>query len=118
MTIDVLPDDVLLDIFDFCLDQPRRLILDRTKVWQGLVHVCRRCRVVVFQSPHRLDLQILCTTGTPVREMLDTWPALPLVILVDTDSLRRGMENIIAALEHRDRMCTISIRHASRASLK
>ena len=30
VTIDVLPDNVLLDIFDFCLDRVQNVVLDRT----------------------------------------------------------------------------------------
>ena len=109
MTIDVHPDDVLLHIFDVCFpEKPGSFIPDRTEVWQELVHVCRRWRELVFQSPRRLDLQLLCTAGTPVVKMLDIWPALPLVIRVDS---RPDIENISAALEHRDRISGISVTH-------
>lgn len=30
VTIDVLPDNVLLDIFDLCLDRLQNVVLDRT----------------------------------------------------------------------------------------
>ena len=113
VTIDMLPDDVLLDIFDLFLDLPPNLFVDRSKMWQMLVHVCRRWRGVVFQSPRRLDLQILCTARRPVREMLDIWPALPLTIWVGDGPPAWGMENVIAALEHRDRISRISIDHTS-----
>ena len=114
VTIDVLPDNVLLDIFDFCLDLPQNFFVDRTKRWQRLVHVCQRWRCVVFQSTRRLDLQILCTARKPVREMLDIWPALPLILWVGDGPPAWGMDNIIAALEHRDRISRISIDHTSR----
>ena len=51
VTIDVLLDDVLLAIFDFCvvkIRDPALLVFDGydTKLgiesWQSLVHVCRR----------------------------------------------------------------------------
>jgi hypothetical protein len=48
--------------------------------WHTLVHVCRRWRDLVFASPRRLNLRLLCRKDTPVREMLDIWPALPIVI--------------------------------------
>jgi hypothetical protein len=46
------------------------------------VHVCQSWRQVIFESPHRLDLQIRCTHGTPVKQHLDLgiWPAFPIVI--------------------------------------
>ncbi|KAI0302760.1 hypothetical protein BC826DRAFT_966031 [Russula brevipes] len=72
--------------------------------WHTLVHVCRRWRNIVFASPRRLNLRLLCRRGRPVRAMLDIWPALPIVIV---DSWIRtsggGLDNIIAALEHPDR---------------
>ena len=43
--------------------------------------------------------------------MLHIWPTLPIVIsdLADTTSLEPGADNISAALEHRDRVCRISL---------
>jgi hypothetical protein len=108
-TIDVLPDDVLLDIFEFCLDRPRELYLDRIKTWQRLVHVCGRWRDVIFQSPRRLNLQILCTVRTPAKEKLGIWPALPLTVLVGYCPPTWSIENITSSLEHRDRIYKISI---------
>ena len=113
MTIDLLPDNVLLDIFDFCLNQlPDDYIFDMTSwttVWQTLVHVCHGWRDIVFQSPRRLDLKILCTLGTHVGEILDMWPALPLIIWVCHGFREWGLQNISAALEHRDRISCISV---------
>jgi hypothetical protein len=76
--IDVLPDDVLLEIFDFYMVMTRDPtdIEDRTdwktmiEAWQLLVHVCRRWRSVVFGSPRRLNLQLYCTAETPARDTL------------------------------------------------
>lgn len=120
----MLPGDVLLDIFDFCLGRlDDDSIYDRTKLWQTLVHVCQRWRHVVFQSPRRLDLQILCTIGTPAREMLDIWPAFPLIVLIQKytnvrDADMPDMKNILAALEQRDRISTISVGVSSRSKLE
>ena len=63
VTIDVLPDNVLLDIFDFCLDRVQNAVLDRTMQlqWQRLARVCRGWKDVVSQSTRRLDLHVLCT---------------------------------------------------------
>jgi hypothetical protein len=112
-TIDKLPDDVLLDIFDFYLDNDNCAREPRdTDEWHTLVHVCRRWRNVVFASPRRLNLSLLCGEKTPVRAMLDIWPALPMEI----ESHWRGnwevrLDNIIAALEHRDRVRSITIQN-------
>ena len=77
--------------------------------WHTLVHVCRRWRTLVFGSPHHLNLQLLCTARTPVRKKLDIWPALPLV--VEKYGLpASSMDNIIAALEHKDRVIKVDLR--------
>jgi hypothetical protein len=82
-TIDILPDDVVLLIFDFCrkyhdpnAGHPPRPVWE----WHRLAHVCQRWRQIVIASPRRLDLQIYCTYGTPVREILRCWPTLPIAI--------------------------------------
>jgi hypothetical protein len=91
----MLPDVALLEIFDFYVGE------QQTEVWHRLVHVCRKWRNVVFGSPRRLGLQLLCTSSTPVRETLDVWPLLPIVIRAKGIKV---MDNIIAALEHNDRI--------------
>jgi hypothetical protein len=75
------------------------------------VHVCRRWRHVVFVSPLRLDLQLLCTPKSPVRKLLGIWPALPLNIKLDTSRWQRDYEydNLIAALERPDRVRQIRL---------
>jgi hypothetical protein len=114
MPIDVLPDDVILAIFDLCMNQ-RRFPFDtpikkETEVWQPLVHVCRRWRSVIFGSPHRLNLQLVCTAKTPARDTLDVWPALPLLIWKNwDDNSRTGLDNIIPVLERSDRVCQINL---------
>ena len=105
ITINVLPDDVLLDIFDFVLHENQEI------EWETLAHVCRRWRSVVFQSPLRLNLQLVCTRKTRARDTLDIWPPLPLTIH-DHAMFRNeatGVDNIIAALEHHDRVRQIGL---------
>ena len=118
MTIGALPDDVLLEIFDFyCRDDDIPLWRFRPRIvglnlelwreqWNRLVHVCQRWRSLVFASPVRLDLCLRCTDKTPVREMLDFWPSLPIEILVLQP---HSVGNIIAILEHCDRVRNIGI---------
>ncbi|KAI0287150.1 hypothetical protein BC826DRAFT_1108660 [Russula brevipes] len=100
--IDKLTDDALLDIFDFYLKGNRSGDVEE---WYTLVHVCRRWRSIVFASPHHLNLRILCTKCRPVRAMLDSLPVLPLEIEHNwTATWGVGQDNIIAALEHPDRV--------------
>lgn len=68
------------------------------------MHVCRQWRNAVFSSPSRLDLRLGFRDRTPVREMLEIWPPLPIAIWVNGRD-RWPMDNIVAALEHNDRIC-------------
>jgi hypothetical protein len=106
VTIDVLSDNVFLDIFDFYIQKARdRQNIEGTESWITLVHVCRHWRSIVFESPVRLDLQLLCTDKTLVREMLDIWPPLPIFIWAD-DTIP-DVDNIVDLLKHKDRICQI-----------
>jgi hypothetical protein len=100
----MLPDDVLLEIFDIYVDSDNQYFKNEIEVWQTLVHVCRRWRSVVFGSPHRLKLRLFCTSVTPARDTLDLWPSLPLLIR-DMDSTKD--DEILAVLERSDRVVEI-----------
>src|SRR6266852_3953628 len=108
--IDVLPDDVLLEIFDFYLNTYSPL-KTATEKWQLLVHVCQRWRNLVFGSPRRLNLQLICTTRTPAKDVLDVWPALPLIIQGGMGHMTptSGTDNIIAALGQCNRVCMVRL---------
>jgi len=117
VTIEVLPNHPLLEIFSFYVEEAsgssESHIERRIDAWHTLVHVCQRWRSLVFASSRRLDLGILCTNTRPLREILDLWPALPIVIwcgnISSTKSLpMAGAENIVSALRHRDRVSQIS----------
>jgi hypothetical protein len=106
---DVLPDDVLLDIFDFYMITSRSSY-DKKLIegWQTLVHVCRRWRSLVFGSPRRLDLRLVYSLEKRTRDLdtLDVWPALPIIVRCDMASTP-GMDNTIAALEQNNRVCEV-----------
>lgn len=81
--IDKLSDSILLEIFTFYIDQSqltKRSTKRTTEAWQTLVHVSQRWRGIVFASPHRLNIQLVCTPETPAIDTLDIWPAFPLVV--------------------------------------
>jgi hypothetical protein len=92
---------------------------ERIEEWITLVHVCRRWRSVVFQSPRRLNIRLLCT---PARDTLDIWPPLPLVVRVvdvdDFDAEPPGADNMIAALGHNDRVCQIQLDRLTSSELE
>jgi hypothetical protein len=95
--------------------------MEEAKAWQTLVHVCQKWRWAVFGSPRRLDLQLVCRSTTPVREMLDIWPPLPIVIEESEDDPwppTLDMDNIVAALERNDRVREIRLCVLPRRPLK
>jgi hypothetical protein len=106
----------LLEIFD-CYQKSNdpgvrfRALRESVWDWHILVHVCQRWRQVVFASPLRLNLRILCTHGTPVQEHLDIWPAFPLNIEYNFSRSIGGIDedNIICALHHPDRVGAVSL---------
>ena len=122
-TIGTIPDDSLLEIFGFYVEVAYESYspvefsgIENLEAWLTLVHVCRRWRSLVFASPRRLNLRLVCTRRKPVREMLDIWPTLPIV--VDDQHRGRlrppwmklaGVDSVIAALEHQNRVCQISL---------
>ena len=112
----MLTDDALLAIFDFCPGEGEG-VKEETMAWQTLVHVCRRWRIIVFESSRRLRLQLVCTFGTPARKTLDAWPALPLVVLCYNGRPIENMDNIVAVLERSNRVCRIELSGLSSSSL-
>ena len=119
--IDVLPDDVLLRIFDFYVDvdmSPSDYIERQPKieVWQSLVHVCRRWRSLVLASPRRLNLRLVCTPEKLTKSTLDIWPAL--LLIISGCRVSSGTDNIIAALGQSNRVCEVDLSFAGRELAK
>jgi hypothetical protein len=114
VTIGNLPDDVLLDIFDFYVDECRYSSNHGGDGWHTLLHVCRRWRYVVYASPRRLRLQLLYTPNRSLKEMLDIWPELPIIISdygwYGLPRTVENVENVISALELKDRVSWIELR--------
>jgi hypothetical protein len=115
VTIGSLPDNVLVEIFDFYQVATNKDELERPWNWKKLVHVCQRWRYVIFGSPIRLNLQLFCTNYSPVRMLLDIWPPFPLVIeiLCNIKDWLIIENSLIPALEHRDRVHQINIHIAN-----
>ncbi|KAI0302240.1 hypothetical protein BC826DRAFT_505632 [Russula brevipes] len=115
VTINTLPDDALREIFDFYRRCPHSYaaccFTSNTctmKVWKPLLDVCRRWRYVIFESSRRLHLRLGCHDRIPTRKLLDIWPPLPITIYYRPDDVT-GEENVIAALEHRNRVTSITL---------
>ncbi|KAH9970488.1 hypothetical protein BGW80DRAFT_1521563 [Lactifluus volemus] len=107
ITIGSLPDNVLLEVFNL-------YETNTYQWWITLVHVCRRWRFIVFESPIRLNLQLECNANTPVKKTLDIWPlTFPIVIDESRSRLPLSGANIISALEHHDRVSEIYLEMSS-----
>jgi hypothetical protein len=117
MTIDMLPDISLLEIFDFYVAQASDPPVQNRETWITLVHVCQKWRDIVFGSPRRLNLRLLVTPRRSVRTMLDTWP--PLLIDIWGFGVESwGSDTIISVLEHDDRIRQIELFHASGSQME
>ena len=117
----MLPNDVLLEIFDFVLDTLWR------NTWHRLAHVCQKWRKIVFSAPHRLNLELMCKDGKPVRNTLYVWPPLPIKMCYYGTHKLSGyaksvfgdeVDNIIAALEHKDRICELTLFNAPSSEME
>ena len=119
MTIRTLPDDALIEIFSIYVEGEYQTYdgefgIKRLEVWYALVHVCQRWRNLIFASPRRLNLRLVCTSTTPVKKILDIWPTFPIVLhewILDSNAQLsiKNADNIIAALQHRDRLYQICL---------
>ena len=118
--IDILDDDSLLYIFYHCRPQ----ILSKRGIgpwsgkcesetwWYKLAWVCRRWRRIILASPSYLRISLVCTSGTPVADMLAHSPPLPLVIdhLYPINNITaEDEEGIHLAFKHRDRLRHIQL---------
>ena len=115
ISADTLPDDVLLAIFDYYVNGVAQIEEESERAWQSLVHVCRRWRSIIFESPRRLNLRLLCTESTCARDRLDVWPALPLIIWCYEIG---SVDNVIAVLERSDRVCQIALANVQSSDLE
>jgi F-box-like len=112
VTINILPDDVLLSIFHFL----RATYLDGREdayrlwhlCWRRLVHVCPRWRSAVFTSPNSLDLRLVLSPSTRV-ELLGIWLPLPIIV---TNMIEHPMPydyDFDAAIVNYNRVCDIGL---------
>jgi len=111
-TINNLPDEVLLEIFGLYMAYRLPPSSYEEDAWHTLVHVCRRWRYVVFGSPRRLNLRLLCMNGRLAKTLLvDVWPELPIVIHVDDKKSGQlpSVSTVISVLKQHDRVCKFFI---------
>jgi hypothetical protein len=80
---------------------------NRQRQWSVLLHVCRKWRYTILESAFHLKIRLFCDGTTPVAKMLMHFPPLPLVVTFDLASSHR--KNVLFALQHHDRVNTISV---------
>ncbi|KAH9955473.1 hypothetical protein BC827DRAFT_1271686 [Russula dissimulans] len=115
--IHILDQDSLLHILYLCrpvlldedeTDDTRILqggLWTRERWWYKLAQVCRRWRYLILGFPLHLGLSLVCSRGTPVAEMLEHSPPLPLIIdhVDHGDSITTvDEEGIMLALKNHD----------------
>jgi hypothetical protein len=113
LTINHLPDEVLLEIFDSHRQgiDPYDHQWRKRHVWIILAHVCRQWRAVVFASASRLDLGV--TVGPEKPDHIKTILSGPLPIFIDYNCSRgkitgSALWRMHAALRHHDRVREIA----------
>src|SRR5260370_16109468 len=118
MKINILPDAILLQIFDFYLQGTYKW--NHNCQWHKLVHVCRRWRSIIFRWPFRLNVHHYCTGRKLVRQKLDVWPpSVPIRLAVyGLGKPDHCVDNVIAALEHNNRVCEIEMRNLTSPELE
>jgi hypothetical protein len=111
ITIEMIPDDVLLEIFDFYRLNAIQVARGRPWKWQCLVHVCRRWRYIVSNSPRRLDLRIIFKSMAPMKSILDLWPRVPIAIRYTRSQKPKPkvLNNLAVALRDSNRVCEIEL---------
>jgi hypothetical protein len=89
---------------------------NRERWWYKLAHVCRSWRNLILGSAPYLGVCLVCTLGTPVADMLEHSPSLPLFIdyrlnsKMDTAMIAEAEEGITLALKQRDRVRRVRFR--------
>ena len=132
VTINILPDDVLLHIFlidgyhhykdtrfYFKVDGDEYRVGRLSWRWHRLVHVCPRWRSIVFASPNYLDLRLVCGPGTPT-ELTSIWPPLPIIITNTFEPYNAMPEDFDfdTAIVHPDRLREIRLFDLTRLHLQ
>jgi len=122
--IGVLPDDVLVEIFNFYVKIRtfRYWKFPLRNTWHTLVHVCCRWRYLVFSSPHYLNLQLEYEGHRPMSEVPGVWPVLPVILgprpsEFNNPESDQQLDNMVAALEseHYDRIRQIYINNMTQS---
>jgi len=110
--IDALSDDTLIYIFDLYRHREQHDNYIHQWLWyhwRPLVKVCQRWRYIIFTWPNHLKVQIDCRSPMAIEMALDVWPALPISICSMLEDDDPDRDDIIAALEHRERITEVDL---------
>ena len=130
VTVNILPDDVLLHIFHFdqaiyldgLYSPPRsadEAVLRHCWQWRRLVDVCRRWRSVVFASPNFLNLRLVIgNPASPRIKFLRLYPPLPIIVGNIIDFPLPDNQYFDPAIMHHNRLCEIYFFHLSSSLLQ
>jgi hypothetical protein len=110
----MLPDDVLLEIYHFYVDEDVDEDFEQKVVeWITLAHAGE----VSYFSHHVASICDSFVHPKSLRGTLDIWPHLPLIIR-DFNLEPSSVDNILAALEHNDRVCQIELLNLTSSELE
>jgi hypothetical protein len=113
MTINSLPDELLVEIFDWSrLDDGYDWIFRRR--WYKLLQICRRWRYVVLEWASRLKICFLCNSANPITTMPSHLTAIPLAIKFEPNwplpyLPKPPKKELLLALQHCNRLYNIFI---------
>ena len=120
MTINNLPDEVLIEIFDlyrhtFGDQLSSERVWNNKNGWFKLAHVCHNWRSVVLASPSRLRLRLYFASNTPTRAVvLERLSHLPIIVDYSDYSNNSWKASALkrwsSALRYPNRVCRIAIR--------
>ena len=109
--ISSIPVELLLAIFDWCrLDDEYRW--NRQCRWFNLLQVCRRWRDIILEWASRSDLRCRYNCANPITTMPSYLTQLPLIVHYNGRTYWEPpviKENLLLALQHRDRLCNVFI---------
>ncbi|KAI0258236.1 hypothetical protein BC834DRAFT_975357 [Gloeopeniophorella convolvens] len=114
-SISSLNHDVLLEIFDWYFTQESGWPRARPSVlaFRAAMHVCRSWRYLILGSPKRFDLELHCTYGAPVADLLTHFPSLPIQLDFEADHrilTTKDEDGILRAMKQSRRLRHVDIK--------
>jgi F-box-like len=116
VTIDDLPGEVLLEIFDHyrqIFENSSQRVWNNKNGWFKLAHVCHKWRYIVLASNRRLQMLLFFVESTPTRAAAlesQSLSHLPIVIDYSRIDWNAGAQTrLVSALRYPNRVHTIAI---------